>query len=70
MKRFLAAIALAGAFSVSAMAGDVPTSGFASPAAAGIQTTGVASPGDVPTSGYVGQISDWAVAALFMVLAL
>ncbi|MEK6282516.1 MAG: hypothetical protein AABN95_19315 [Acidobacteriota bacterium] len=78
MKRFLAAIALACALSVSALAGDVPTSGFTSPEPAGpTQTTGATSPGeipsvpgDVPTSGFQQQVSDGALSALLSVLGL
>lgn len=50
MKRFLGAVALACVFSVSALAGDVPTSG--SPAPTGTtQTTTATSPGELPTGG-------------------
>jgi opacity protein-like surface antigen len=71
MKRFLAAIALACAFSVSALAGDVPTSGAPSPQASGTTTTSASSlPGDVPTSGYAEQVSDTALSALLTVLGL
>jgi hypothetical protein len=52
MKRFLAAIALACVFSVSAVPGDLPTSGITSPDPNGpTQTTTATSPGDVPTAG-------------------
>lgn len=51
MKRFLAAMALACVLSVSALAGDLPTSGVPSPAPNGpIETTATA-PGDLPTGG-------------------
>ena len=71
MKRFLAAIALACAFSVSALAGDVPTSGVASPQPSGTTiTSATSSPGDVPTSGYVEQISDAALSAFLTVFGL
>lgn len=78
MKRFLGAIALACAFSVSALAGDVPTSGLTSPEPTGpTQTTSVTSPGeipsvpgDVPTSGFEQQISDGALSALLSMLGL
>jgi hypothetical protein len=50
MKRFLTAIALACVLSVSALAGDVPSDGFASPPPHGMaQTTSVALPGDIPS---------------------
>jgi hypothetical protein len=78
MKRVLAAIALACAFSVSAVAGDVPTSGFTSAEPTDpTQTTGATSPGeipsvpgDVPTSGFQQQISDEALTALLSMLGL
>lgn len=43
MKRFLGAIALACVFSVSALAGDVPTSGITSPQPGELPTGGIAS---------------------------
>ncbi|MEK6279170.1 MAG: hypothetical protein AABN95_02345 [Acidobacteriota bacterium] len=77
MKRFLVAIALACAISVSAQAGDVPTAGFTSPApgelpTGGISspTTGTTSPGELPTSGFAEQVSDSALSALLSVLGL
>ncbi|MEK6278718.1 MAG: hypothetical protein AABN95_00025 [Acidobacteriota bacterium] len=53
MKRFLGAIALACVFSVSALAGDVPTAGITSPQPGDVPTAGITSPqpGDVPTGG-------------------
>jgi hypothetical protein len=51
MKRFLVAIALACALSVSVFAGEIPSDGFVSPPPhVTAQTTSVASPGDIPTS--------------------
>ena len=52
MKRFLGAIALACVFSVSALAGDVPTSGITSQPG-DVPTGGITSPqpGELPTSG-------------------
>lgn len=78
MKRFLGAIALACVFSVSALAGDVPTGGFTSPSPGDVPTggvssptpTGITSPGDVPTSGLADQVSDAALYALLSVLGL
>jgi hypothetical protein len=49
MKRFLGAVALACVFSVSALAGDVPTSG--SPAPTGTNQTTATSRGELPTGG-------------------
>lgn len=77
MKRFLGAIALACVFSVSALAGDVPTAGIASPQPGDVPTAGVTppapsgttSPGDVPTSGFAEQVSDAVLSALLSVLA-
>ena len=52
MKRFLAAIVLACVLSVSALAGDIPTSGFASPQPPPTsETTSAPSPGDIPSDG-------------------
>ena len=44
MKRFLATIALACVLSASASAGEVPTSGVASPQPGEVPTSGVTSP--------------------------
>lgn len=51
MKRFLAATALACVVSVSAVAGDLPTSGVTSSGPDGTTQTTTTSPGDLPTSG-------------------
>ena len=77
MKRFLGAMALACVFSVSALAGDVPTGGFTSPQPGDVPTGGVTSPapsgttspGDVPTGGFAEQVSDAVLSALLSVLA-
>lgn len=56
MKRFLMAMALAGALSGSVLAGDVPTSDYAPPAPdEPTQTTTAAARGDMPTWGYTQQ---------------
>jgi hypothetical protein len=76
MKRFLGAIALACVFSVSALAGDVPTAGITSPQPGELPTSGVTSsvpsgttsPGDVPTGGFAEQVSDAVLSALLSVL--
>jgi hypothetical protein len=75
MKRFLGAMALACVFSVSALAGDLPTGGFTSPAPGDVPTSGISSasptttsPGELPTGGFAGQVSDAALSALMMVL--
>jgi opacity protein-like surface antigen len=77
MKRFLGAIALACAISVSAQAGDVPTAGVTSPAPGDVPTAGISSPaptrstlpGDLPTAGFAEQVSDAVLSALLSVLA-
>jgi len=51
MKRFLGAIALACVFSVSALAGELPTGGSPSPAPTETTQTTASSPGDLPTGG-------------------
>lgn len=52
MKSFLGALALACVFSVSALAGELPTGGVPSPAPNGTtQTATATSPGELPTSG-------------------
>jgi hypothetical protein len=76
MKRFFGTVALACVFSVPALAGDVPTSGVASPAPGDVPTSGISaaaetsSPGDLPTSGFADQVSDAALSALLSVLGL
>jgi hypothetical protein len=77
MKRFLGAIALACVFSVSALAGELPTSGVTSPAPGELPTSGISSapptatsPGDLPTGGLAEQVSDAALSALMAVLGL
>ena len=71
-------MALACVFSVSALAGDVPTSGVTSPAPGDVPTSGISSsgptgptlPGDLPTAGLAAQASDAALSALLSVLGL
>lgn len=78
MKRFLGASALAFVFSVSALAGELPTGGFTSTAPGELPTggisssgpTGTTSPGELPTSGFADQVSDAALSALLSVLGL
>ena len=76
MKRFLAAMALVCAFSVSALAGDVPTGGFAPPPPPGDGVTASATgeiptvPGELPTGGFEQQVSEGALSALLSVLGL
>lgn len=78
MKRFLAAIALACAFSASALAGDVPTAGLTSPSPGDLPTggitstapTGTTAPGDLTTAGFAEQVSDAALSGLLTALQL
>jgi hypothetical protein len=59
MKRFLASVALAFVLSASVSAGEVPTSGAASPQPGEVPTSGVTSPqpGDlIPTTSAVSVI--------------
>lgn len=53
MKRFLGAVALACVFSVSALAGELPTGGFTSPQPGELPTSGATAPqpGELPTGG-------------------
>lgn len=65
MKRFLMTMALALVLSSSALAGDIPTDGSASPTPSGTrQTTTSTSPGEIPSGGSAEQISDAALSAL------
>ena len=76
MKRFLGAIALSCAFSISAFAGELPTGGFTSQSPGELPTGGVTSPapsdttspGELPTGGFAEQISDTVLFALLSVL--
>jgi hypothetical protein len=77
MKRFLGAIALACVFSISALGGELPTSGVTSPAPGELPTSGISStsptapsPGELPTGGFADQLSDAALTALLSVLGL
>lgn len=72
MKRLLMAAVLACALSVSALAGEVPTDGSASPQPpdAATQTTTVTAPGDVPTDSVAEQETDSTLAALLGILSL
>ena len=75
MKRFLGAIALVCVFSVSALAGELPTAGIPSPQPGELPTGGItspvpsgtASPGDLPTSGFAEQVSNAVLVALLSV---
>jgi hypothetical protein len=67
MKRFLIAIALACAVSVSVFAGEIPSDGFASPPPAGTSQRAASSPGEIPTVGAAQPVSS---AALTVIQAL
>lgn len=70
MKRFLIALALTCVLSGSALAGEIPTCGIASPAPDGTaQTT---SPGDIPTMGSTspGDIDTCGLSVLLAILDL
>jgi hypothetical protein len=69
MKRFVTTIALTLVLSCSALGGDIPTDGSASPAPGGtVRTITPTSPGDIPSGGSAGQVSDAALSALLTVL--
>lgn len=77
MKRFLSAMTLTCILAVSALAGDIPTSGAPSPPPpAPNQITSqilpdntLFVPGDIPTSGFTQEISDAVFSALLTALA-
>ncbi|MBC8028493.1 MAG: hypothetical protein H7Z16_00110 [Pyrinomonadaceae bacterium] len=77
MKRFLSAVSLTCILAVSAVAGDIPTSGAPSPPPpATNQITSQTlpdntqfAPGDIPTSGFAQQVTDAALSALLTALA-
>ena len=70
MKRFIAAMALACVLSVSALAGEIPTSGITSPTPNGTTpTTNATSPGEIPC-GFADQISEAGLSGLLAVLGL
>jgi hypothetical protein len=69
MKRFVTTIALTLVLSCSALAGDIPTDGSASPAPGGtVRTTTRTSTGDIPISDSAEQVSDVALSAFLTVL--
>lgn len=76
MKRFLTAMALACVLSMSALAGEIPTSGSPSPPS--VPTGGMPSPaqsetptpGDLPTSGIADHVSDAALSAFLSMFGL
>lgn len=72
MKRFVLTITLTCLVSISALAGEMPTVGFAPPPPPGTtQTSTVTSPGEIPTGGFVQQLSDEATMdALLAILGL
>lgn len=74
MKQFVVTVVLVCAVSSSALAGEVPTGGFAAPFPPQGQTSitispGGTVPGDLPTAGFAQQISEAALSALLSCLA-
>ena len=70
MKRYLMAFALVGLLSVSAMGGDISTSGSPAPGSSGTTSSASPSPGDIPTVGMPAQVSGDALSAILSVLSL
>ncbi len=71
MKRFLMTMVLACALSSSALAGDIPSVGFAPPPPdETTQTTNTTLPGDIPSVGATEQISEAAVSGLLAMLGM
>jgi|GEM_PF-1663725 len=71
MKRFLMTMVLACALSSSAVAGDIPSGGFAPPTPDEItEPTNTLLPGDIPSGGFADQIPDAALSGLLAVLGL
>ena len=67
MKRYLAAFALIGLLTVSALAGDISTSGAPAQTSNGT-TVSPTSPGDIPSGGRA-ELADDALSALLSVLS-
>jgi hypothetical protein len=68
MKRFFVASAFACVFSISTLAGEIPSDGAPKPQSQ--QTTVTADPGDIPTDGQLASVSDAALSALLTALGL
>ena len=71
MKRFLTALTLTCVFSISTLAGDIPTVGLNSPAPE--ETTPATStnaPGEIPTSGFTDEMSDPILSLIQMMVGL
>jgi hypothetical protein len=68
MKRFLTAFALVAVLAVSAIGGDVSTSGSPAPPPSGSTQTSP-STGDIPTDGSADQISGEALSELLALLS-
>jgi hypothetical protein len=66
MKRFLMAIALASVFSVTTLAGEIPSGGFTAPPPDGPPR--VTAPGDVPSVGLTQQVSEAALTLVQLIL--
>lgn len=70
MKRFVITIVLTCALSSSALAGDIPSLGFAAPAPNGSTPATTTSPGEIPTDGVKVELSSAALSALLTVVRL
>ena len=68
MKRLLMSVAIACAFSVTSMAGEIPSGGAPTPPPP--QTSSEAFLGDIPSVGEAATISDAALSALMTALGL
>ena len=69
MKRCLMASALACVFSISVVAGEIPTDGSPQPHSQST-TTVTTSPGEIPSDGGARSISDAAISAILSALGL
>ena len=70
MKRFLMASTLGCLLAVSALAGEISTSGSPAPVPVGNTTTNKTEPGDIPTAGAAERVSDAALSAVLTLFSL
>lgn len=68
MKRIFVALAFACVFSISTLAGEIPSDGAPKPQSQ--QTPVTTNPGDIPTDGQLALVSDAALSALMTALGL
>jgi hypothetical protein len=68
MKRLMLGMTLTFAFSISALAGEIPSVG--APAPAGTTKVGNPDPGEVPTTGVADEMASDALSAVLAVLCL